>query len=49
MLDKMPNYSGFLNQLTNFVFIPVFAAFCLYQYSVGKLSQARAGDVKFGV
>ncbi|CDJ42484.1 hypothetical protein, conserved [Eimeria tenella] len=39
MLDKMPNYSGFLNQLTNFVFIPVFAAFCLYQYSVGKLSQ----------
>ncbi|KAL8440585.1 hypothetical protein Efla_006863 [Eimeria flavescens] len=39
MLDKMPNYSGFLNQLTNFVFIPVFAAFCIYQYSVGKLSQ----------
>ncbi|KAL8272407.1 hypothetical protein Esti_003697 [Eimeria stiedai] len=39
MLDKMPNYSGFLNQLTNFVFIPVFAAFCIYQYSQGKLSQ----------
>ncbi|OEH78385.1 drug metabolite transporter superfamily related protein [Cyclospora cayetanensis] len=39
MLDKMPNYSGFLNQLTNFVFIPIFAAFCLYQYSQGKLSQ----------
>ena len=38
----MPNYSGFLTQLTNFVFIPVFAAFCLYQYSVGKLSQVRA-------
>ncbi|CDJ56751.1 hypothetical protein, conserved [Eimeria maxima] len=39
MLDKMPNYSGFLNQLTNFVFIPIFAALCLYQYFVGKLSQ----------
>lgn len=39
MVDKMPNYSGFLNQLTNFVFIPIFALFCFYQYSVGKLSQ----------
>lgn len=39
MLDKMPNYSGFLNQLSNFVFIPVFAAFCIYQYRIGKLSQ----------
>ncbi|KAL8442372.1 hypothetical protein Emed_007311 [Eimeria media] len=39
MLDKMPNYSGFLNQLTNFVFIPVFAAFCIHQYFQGKLSQ----------
>lgn len=41
MLDRMSNYSGFLNQLTNFVFIPVFAALCIHQYSVGKLSQVR--------
>ncbi|KAL8454980.1 hypothetical protein Emag_001183 [Eimeria magna] len=44
MLDKMPNYSGFLNQLTNFVFIPVFAAFCIHQYSQGKLSQGLRGQ-----
>lgn len=39
MLDEMPNYGGFLSQLTSFIFIPIFGVLFLNRYLSGCLSE----------